>query len=173
MSEHLVPLWNERFPSVPLCLCKHFRRPKGGWTAFRMGVCHGWKEWCLLFLSCARRFFPSHRRNSTGEVSLSIRSHVACVSNHRKTITRKSSRRGSDKEKTRTCWRDWQQRVWTDSNAGKGIASRRGLGKPRHLDLKDVASGGDQLRKSEDEAGVPGEQHFPGPVDEGKIVVRN
>ena len=38
-------------------------------------------ELCLvgLFLQ-----FPSHRRSGTGEVSLSIRSHVACVLNHRK-----------------------------------------------------------------------------------------
>ena len=35
--------------------------------------------------SAARVDFSSHRRTSTGEVSLSIRSHVACVVNHRKT----------------------------------------------------------------------------------------
>ena len=29
-------------------------------------------------------------------------------------------------------------RVWTDSNAEKGIASRRGLGKTRHEELKHL-----------------------------------
>ena len=40
---------------------------------------------CRRFLSDAALNFSSHRRTSTGEVSSSIRSHVACVSKHKKT----------------------------------------------------------------------------------------
>ena len=36
------------------------------------------------FFSGVRLFFSSHRRSSTGEVSLSTRSHGACVFSHRK-----------------------------------------------------------------------------------------
>ena len=52
----------------------------GGCTAFRMGVCHDWKDYLQL---CAL-IFSSSIRTSTGEVSLSIRSDVACVFDHRK-----------------------------------------------------------------------------------------
>ena len=65
-----------------LCvLCEKFRRSKGGWTAFRMGVCHSWKEWVSPLLQRCASNFSSHRRTGTGEVSLLIRSHVACVKN--------------------------------------------------------------------------------------------
>ena len=39
-------------------------------------------EFRLVFSFCG--FFSSHRRSSTGEVSLLARSHVACVLNYRK-----------------------------------------------------------------------------------------
>ena len=58
--EHLVPFWNERFPSFQTCRCVCvflFRRSKGGWTAFRMGACHGWKERFPLFFCCFASIF--------------------------------------------------------------------------------------------------------------------
>ena len=33
---------------------------------------------------------------------------------------------------------DVEVRVWTDSNAGRSVASRRGLGKMRHVELKHL-----------------------------------
>ena len=51
-----------------------------------------------------------------------------------------------------------QVRVWTDSNAAKAIASRKGLGKTRHVELKFLwlqevtKSGRVKMRR------VPGEQ---------------
>ena len=43
------------------------------------------KERTPSFLSQCERCASIHRRTGAGEVSLSIRSHVACVSSHRKT----------------------------------------------------------------------------------------
>ena len=61
--------------------------------------------------------------------------------------------------------------VWTDSNAAKAIASRRGLGKTRHSEMF-TATGGDHIRKIEDCAGIR-KSTFGGPFDGGKVVVRN
>ena len=45
-------------------------------------------------------------------------------------------------------------RVWTDSNAAKAIASRRGHGNTRPFLIEVLmAAGGDQIRKSKDEGG--------------------
>ena len=41
-----------------------------------------------------------------------------------------------------------QVRVWTDSNAAKAIASKRGLGKTRHVELRYLWL---QVRKSKNE----------------------
>ena len=60
---------------------------------------------------------------------------------------------------------DWF-RIWTDSNAAKAIASRRGLGKTKHIELKYLRLQEDQIRKSKDEAGVR-RATFGGPPDEG------
>ena len=63
-----------------------------------------------------------------------------------------------------------QVRVWTGSNAATAIASRRGFGKIRHVELKFLwlqevtKSGGVKKRR------VPGEQKLVGPFNEGKIV---
>ena len=52
-----------------------------------------------------------------------------------------------------------QVRVWTDSNAAKAIASRRGLGKTRHVELRylwlqeETTSGRVKMRR------IPGEQN--------------
>ena len=58
--EHLVPFWNEHFLAFQTCFCVfciQFRRSKGGWTAFRMGVCHSVKErFFPLLLRCASAF---------------------------------------------------------------------------------------------------------------------
>ena len=59
-------------------------------------------------------------------------------------------------------------RVWTDSNAAKAIASRRGLGKTRHVELRylwqqDVTkSGRVKMRR------IPGEKKYGRPLNEGK-----
>ena len=66
-----------------------------------------------------------------------------------------------------------QVRLWTDSNAAKATASRRGLGKTRHVELKYLwlqevtKSGRVKMRR------VPREQKFGRAVDEGKIVARD
>ena len=66
-----------------------------------------------------------------------------------------------------------QVRVWTDCNAAKAIASRRGLGKTRHVELKYlVVAGGNQVRESEDEASRRGAE-FVRPSDEGEAVARD
>ena len=60
-----------------------------------------------------------------------------------------------------------QVRVWTDSNATKGIASRRGLGKTRHVEMKFLSlqqgtkSGRLNMRS------VPGEQHLADQLTKG------
>ena len=59
-----------------------------------------------------------------------------------------------------------QVRVWTDSNAVKAIASRRGLGKTRHVELTYLWL--QELTKS----GIV-RVTFGGPLDEGKIVARD
>ena len=48
-----------------ILLCEWFRMLKGGWTAFRVRVCHGWKEWFPPF-SAMCTDFSSHRRANTG-----------------------------------------------------------------------------------------------------------
>ena len=59
-------------------------------------------------------------------------------------------------------------RVWTDSNAAKAIASRRGLGKTRHVELRclwlqDVTkSGRVKMRR------IPGEQNLADHLTKGK-----
>ena len=54
------------------------------------------------------------------------------------------------------------------STQPRRMASRRGLGKTRHVESKTlVAAGGDQIGKSENEEG-PGRATFSGPFDEGK-----
>ena len=55
-----------------------FRRSKGGWTAFRVGVGHNWKVRFFPLLQGCASIFSSHRRTSTGY-------HVACVLNPSKT----------------------------------------------------------------------------------------
>ena len=63
-----------------------------------------------------------------------------------------------------------QVRVWTDSNAGKAIASRRGLGKTRHVELEflwlhEVTKlEGVTMRR------IPGEQNVPDHLTKGKFV---
>ena len=47
------------------------------------GACHGWKERFPPLLLLFRVDFSSRRRTSTGEVSLSLRSHVARIVNRR------------------------------------------------------------------------------------------
>ena len=59
-------------------------------------------------------------------------------------------------------------RVWTDSNAAKAIASRRGLGKTRHvvlrsLWLQDVTKSGRVTRVR-----IPGEQNLAAHLTKGK-----
>ena len=59
-------------------------------------------------------------------------------------------------------------RIWTDSNAAKAIASRRGLGKTRHVELRylwlqDVTkSGRVKMRR------IPGEQNLADHLTKGK-----
>ena len=61
-----------------------------------------------------------------------------------------------------------QVRVWPDSNAAKAIASRRGLGKTRHVELRylwlqDVTkSGRAKMRR------IPGEQNLADHLTKGK-----
>ena len=61
-----------------------------------------------------------------------------------------------------------QVRVWTDSNAAKAIASRRGLGKTRHVELrylwlqKMTKSGRVEMRR------IPGEQNLADYLTKGK-----
>ena len=85
---HLVPFWSEQFRRSKrvFVFCFQFRMSKGGWTAFRMGVGHGWKErsFPLLLQRCAS-IFSSHRRSSTGH-------HVAYVSNLNKIKTVRPTR---------------------------------------------------------------------------------
>ena len=44
----------------------------------------GWKDWFFSLVSTVCGDFSSHRRSSAGDVPLSARSIVVCVSNHRK-----------------------------------------------------------------------------------------
>ena len=63
-----------------------------------------------------------------------------------------------------------QVRVWTDSNAVKAIASRSGLGKTRHVELKVfVAAGDDQVRKIKNETNSR-RTKFGRPPDEGESM---
>ena len=61
-----------------------------------------------------------------------------------------------------------QVRVWTDSNAAKAIASRRGLGKTRHVELRylwlqeKTKSGRVKMRR------IPGEQNLADHLTKGK-----
>ena len=61
-----------------------------------------------------------------------------------------------------------QARVWTDSNAAKGIASRRGFGKTRDVEVKFLwlqemtKSGRVKMRR------VIGEQHLADHLTKGK-----
>ena len=61
-----------------------------------------------------------------------------------------------------------QVRVWTDSNAAKAIASRRGLGKTRHVELRYLwlqemtKSGRVKMRR------IPGEQNLADHLTKGK-----
>ena len=61
-----------------------------------------------------------------------------------------------------------QVRVWTDSNAAKAIASRRGLGKARHVELRYLwlqemtKSGRVKMRR------IPGEQNLADHLTKGK-----
>ena len=60
-------------------------------------------------------------------------------------------------------------RIWTDSNAAKAIASRRGLGKTRHVELRYLwlqemtKSGRVKMRR------IPGEQNLAGHQNEKLI----
>ena len=62
--------------NVPLCFVYIVRRSKGGWTAFRMGVGHSWKEQFFPPLQRCTSIFSSQRRANTGL------NHVVRVSNH-------------------------------------------------------------------------------------------
>ena len=61
-----------------------------------------------------------------------------------------------------------QVRVWTDSNAAKAIASRRGLGKTRHVELRYLwlqemtKSGRVKMRR------IPGERNLADHLTKGK-----
>ena len=61
-----------------------------------------------------------------------------------------------------------QVRVWTDTNAAKAIASRRGLGKTRHVELRYVwlqemtKSGRVKMKR------IPGEQNLADHLTKGK-----
>ena len=61
-----------------------------------------------------------------------------------------------------------QVRVWTDSNAAKAMASRRGLGETRHVELRYLwlqemtKSGRVKMRR------IPGEQHLADHLTKGK-----
>ena len=60
-----------------------------------------------------------------------------------------------------------QVRVWTDSNAAKATASRRGLGKTRHVELwlQEMTKSGRVKRTR-----IPGEQKSGRPLDEGESM---
>ena len=63
-----------------------------------------------------------------------------------------------------------QVRVWTDSNAAKAIASRRGLGKTRHVELRylwlqEMTKSG----RSKNETN-PGRTKSGRPLDEGESM---
>ena len=63
------------------------------------------------------------------------------------------------------------ERVWTDSNAAKAIASRRGLGKTRHVELRylwlqDVTKSGREKIEPN-----PRRTESGRPLDEGKGMV--
>ena len=56
----MVCLWNEGVPFFcATLLCEQFRRLKGGWTAFRVRVCHGWKGVVSPLLSDVHRLFQA------------------------------------------------------------------------------------------------------------------
>ena len=62
-------------------------------------------------------------------------------------------------------------RVWTDSNAAKVMASRRGLGKTRHVELRllwlqDVTKSGREIMRR-----IPGEQNLADHLTKGKGMV--
>ena len=63
---------DSRFKRAFCVSCFWFRRSTRGWTAFRMGVSHSWKERFFPLQRCAA-IFASHRRTSTG--------YHACVLN--------------------------------------------------------------------------------------------
>ena len=56
-----------------------------------------------------------------------------------------------------------QVRVWTDSNAAKAIASRRGLGKTRHVELRFL-----WLQEMIKMRRIPGEQNLADHLTKGK-----
>ena len=71
------------------------------------------------------------------------------------------------------CGLSGQVRVWTDSNAAKATASRRGVGKTQTFGIEILAAaGGDQIGKSDHEEG-PSKATFGEAFDEGKIVARD
>ena len=92
-----MPCWNERFPSFQTCRCVCVFSSVGRMLDRLSNGSLPWLEAVVSpFLQLCASVFSSHRRTSTCEVSLSIRSHVACVVKHR-IINKQKRVRGSSR----------------------------------------------------------------------------